>query len=78
MDFRCFQEQNAFVLMNLFVDEEAILSNMFYKDWTDEQGKTNINNLAKTFGHSTEPLAQVVQAWQLGFIGGVQFSGTQC
>ena len=33
--------------------------------------KTDINNLAKTFDHSTEPLAQIVQAWQLGFIGGV-------
>ena len=50
----------------------------FYKDWTDEQGKTDINNLAKNFGHSTEPLAQVVNAWQLGFSATTAFAFSGC
>ena len=42
-----------------------------YKDWTNEQEKTDIESLVEIFVHRTEPLAQVVHAWQLGFIGGV-------
>ena len=42
-----------------------------FDEWVDQYGKTDLQKVAKSFDHPTEPLALVVTAWSLGFTNGV-------